>query len=104
MQFEVNGPTTVYHIQELTIKCFVILLQCLHLWVCGKRWKPQNSLNEDWIAEHPRRHVDTCNPRSIYTTRLSAEARGHSPADLKQNLFYFSPVHANGPDIYITVC
>jgi len=22
MQFELNGPTTVYHIQDLTIKCF----------------------------------------------------------------------------------
>jgi len=68
MQFEVNEPTTVYHIQDLTIKCFVILLQCLNLWICGKRWKPQNSLNEDWIAEHPRRHMQ---PPGLFILRAS---------------------------------
>jgi hypothetical protein len=40
----------------------------------------------------------------LFILRLSTEAEGHSPADVKQNLFYFSPAHTNGPDIYIMVC
>jgi hypothetical protein len=40
----------------------------------------------------------------LFILRLSTEAEGHSPANVKQNLFYFSPAHTNGPDIYIMVC
>jgi hypothetical protein len=40
----------------------------------------------------------------LFIQRLSAELGGHSPADVKQNLFYFRPAHTNGPDKCIAVC